>query len=332
LGKPVEEKARSFDMTKKIAALTGITGQVGSQLARKLLNDNYKVYGMIRKNSSFNIQRIEDIYSNNDLELVYGDLSDTSSINAFIHQCKPEYLFNLGAMSHVRTSFSLPEYVMDVDGTGVVRCLEAIKNFSPTTKFMQFSTSELFGSSPAPQSETTLMKPCSPYGFAKLAGYWATINYRVSYNLQAYNGIFFNMESKFRDPTFLTRKCTQGAARIYYGLQKELFLGNLDAERSWNYVGDNNPDDYVIGDNKKITVKEWVNKVFTKLGMDWQNYVRSDSRYFRPQEVNSLEPDSAKLKKEFGWSAEYSVDDIIDEMLAYDLELARKEKVLKDHE
>lgn len=329
-------------MTKKIAALTGITGQVGAQLARKLLNEDYKVFGMIRKSSSFNTQRIEDIYGNPNLELIYGDLSDTSSVNTFVHQSKPDYFFNLGAMAHVKASFELAEYVMDVDGTGVVRCLEAIKNLSPKTKFMQFSTSELFGSSPSPQSEITAMQPCSPYSFAKLAAYWATINYRVSYNLETYNGIFFNMESKFRNETYLTRKTTRAAARIYHGLQKELVLGNLDAERSWNYVGDSlnaamliinsgKPDDYVVGDNKKITVREWIDKVFTKLGMNWQDYVRSDPKYFRLQEVNSLEPDSTKLKNTFGWSATYTVDDIIDEMLTHDLELARQEKLLKDN-
>jgi len=329
-------------MTKKVACLTGISGQVGAQLAHKLLLEDYKVYGMIRKSSSFNTQRIEDIYNNSNLELVYGDLSDSSSINSFVKKCKPEYFFNLGAMSHVKASFELPEYVMDVNGTGVVRCLEAIKNLSPSTKFLQFSTSELFGSSPSPQSEQTPMQPCSPYSFAKLAGYWATVNYRISYNLQAYNGIFFNMESRFRNPTFLTRKVTQAAARIHYGLQSELILGNLDAERSWNYVGDSlnacmliinsdKPDDYVIGDNKKITVKMWVEKVFSKLGLNWQDYVKIDQKYYRPQEVNSLEPDSSKLKKAFGWSAVYSVDDIINEMLNADLELARQEKLLKDN-
>lgn len=330
-------------MTQKVASLTGISGQVGAQLARKLLAEDYKVYGLIRKSSSFNTQRIEDIYNDPNLELVYGDLADTSSINSFVSKCKPDLFFNLGAMSHVKASFELSEYVMDVNGTGVVRCLEAIKNISPTTKFFQFSTSELFGSSPAPQSELTPMCPCSPYAFSKLAGYWATINYRVSYGLQSYNGIFFNMESKFRNPTFLTRKCTMGAARIYHGLQKNLVLGNLEAERSWNYVGDSlnacmliinsdTPDDYVVGDNGKITVKTFVEKVFSKLGLDWHDYVISDPKYYRPQEVNSLEPNSHKLKSTFKWSAKYSVDDIINEMLNNDMELARKEKLLKDHQ
>jgi GDPmannose 4,6-dehydratase len=329
-------------MTQKIAALTGISGQVGAQLAKKLLAEDYKVFGMIRKSSSFNTQRIEDVYNHPNLELIYGDLSDTSSVNSFVSYSKPDYFFNLGAMSHVKASFNLSELVMDINGTGVVRCLEAIKNIKPDTKFLQFSTSELYGSSRPPQSEKTIMAPCSPYSFSKLAGYWATVNYRESYKLQAYNGIFFNMESKYRNETFVTRKCTMAAARIFYGLQQDLVLGNLDAERSWNYVGDslnacmliinsNNPDDYVIGDNKRITVKTFVDKVFTKLGMNWQDYVKIDQKYYRPQEVNSLEPDSTKLKTTFNWSATYSVDDIIDEMLTNDLELARQEKLLKDN-
>jgi GDPmannose 4,6-dehydratase len=328
-------------MIKKVACLTGITGQIGAQLAKKLLAEDYQVCGMMRKSSSSNTERIDNIFNHPNLELIYGDLSDTSSVNRFVSQFKPDYFFNLAAMSHVKASFELSEYVMDVNGTGVVRCLEAIRNYSPHTKFLQFSTSELFGSSPSPQSETTPMQPCSPYSFAKLAAYWAVINYRHSYNLQTYNAICFNMESKYRGITYLTRKTTMGASKIYHGLQNELSLGNLSAKRSWNYAGDSinacmmiinsdTPDDYVVGDNKEITVREFVDKVFTKLGLNYQDYVKIDPKYYRPQEVNALEPDCSKLKKAFNWQSTHTVDDIIDEMLTNDLELARQEKLIKD--
>jgi GDPmannose 4,6-dehydratase len=329
---------------KPVAALTGTNGQCGAQLTKKLLSEGYRVFGMIRPSSNPDTSKIDDVINDPNLELVYGDLSDTCSINNFVNKCKPHLFLNLGAMSHVLTSFSMPEFVMDVDGTGVVRCLEAIRLLSPNTRFLQFSTSELFGSTvPNPNhSERSPMAPCSPYAFAKLAGFWAVKNYRSSYNMMCFNGIFSNMESKYRSPEFLTRKCTLGAARIFHGLQNELVLGNLDAERSWNYVGDSldacmliinsdTPDDYVVGGNEKISVRTFVDKVFTKLGLDWKQYVRTDPKFYRPQEVNSLEPDSTKLRTKLGWAPKYSVDDIIDEMLENDLLLAKKEKFLLDH-
>lgn len=310
----------------KTAAITGITGQCGSFLARKLLNEDYKVYGMIRKSSSFNTQRIEDIFNHSGLDLSYGDLSDTGSVNNFISKCKPDYFFNLGAMSHVRTSFDLAEYVMDIDAAGVIRCLEAIRLHSPKTRFLQASTSELFGSSPAPQNEETPMFPQSPYGIAKLSGYWATKLYRNSYNMFAVNSISFNHESKFRSPTFLTMKTVKGLCNIKLGKQKELVLGNLNAKRSWNHISDvingmmlilnaDKPDDYVIGDNPMISVQDFVEKVATKLDLNWRDYIRIDPKYFRPSEVNELEPDSSKIKRELGWKSRYSVDDIINEMI-----------------
>lgn len=310
----------------KTACITGITGQCGSYLAEKLLNEDYKVYGIIRKSSSFNTERIDHIFNHTNLDLAYGDLSDTGSVNNFIHKCKPDYFFNLGAMSHVRTSFDLPEYVMDIDATGVIRCLEAIRIHSPHTRFLQASTSELFGCSPAPQNENTPMFPQSPYGIAKLAGYWATKLYRNSYNIFAVNSISFNHESKKRSPTFLTMKVVKGLCDIKNGKQTQLALGNLKSKRSWNHLHDiivgmlliinaDKPDDYVIGSNKMISVKEFVERVAKKLDLNWEDYIKIDFRYYRPSEVDELEPDSTKIKTELGWTSKYSVDDIIDEMI-----------------
>jgi GDPmannose 4,6-dehydratase len=310
----------------KKVAITGITGQCGSFLTEKLLNENYEVYGLVRKSSSFNRERIEHLLGNPNLKLFYGDLSDTSSISNFVITSKPDYFFNLGAMSHVRTSFDLGEYVMDVDGTGVMRCLDAIRQHSPETRFLQASTSELFGSSPAPQNEETAMKPQSPYGIAKLAGYWMTKLYRQSYGMFAVNSISFNHESKGRSPAFLTMKVVKGFCDIKMGKQKELTLGNLTAQRSWNHISDiidgmllmldaDKPDDYVIGANPMISVQEFVERVAAKLDLNWKDYVRIDPVYFRPSEVDELEPDSSKIQRELGWKSKFSVDDIIDEMI-----------------
>jgi GDPmannose 4,6-dehydratase len=328
-------------MKRKICCLTGISGQTGSFLAEKLLKEDCKVYGMIRKSSSFNTQRIEHIFNHSNLELVYGDLTDNGSINHFISKCKPDYFFNLGAMSHVKVSFEMPDYTFDADGAGVIRCLEAIRLHSPQTRFLQASTSELFGSSPPPQNEQTSFHPRSPYGVAKLAAYWATVNYREAYNLFAVNSISFNHESKRRSPTFLTMKVVQGFCRIKLGLQKELFLGNLDAKRSWNHVNDiingmlliinaSKPDDYVIGSNNMISVKNFIEKVASKLEINWQDHVRIDSKYFRPSEVDQLEPDASKIKNELGWSPQYSLDNIIDEMIEEAMLLARQELLIKN--
>jgi GDPmannose 4,6-dehydratase len=311
----------------KTACITGITGQCGSRLASKLLNENYKVYGMIRKSSSFNTARIDHIFNHPNLKLSYGDLSDTNTVYRFVGDHKPDYFFNLGAMSHVKSSFELGEFCYDVDGTGVLRCLEAIRLYSPETRFLQASTSELFGGldGTAPQNEDTPMAPQSPYGIAKLCGYWTTKLYRQSYNLFAVNSISFNHESRLRSPVFITMKVVKGLCDIKKGLQKELVLGNLKAKRSWNHIDDiingmlliinaEKPDDYVIGDNPMITVEQFVEKVANKLQLNWQDYVRVDEKYYRPSEVNELEPDSSKLKA-LGWKSRHSVDDIIDEMI-----------------
>ena len=324
----------------KTAAITGITGQTGSYLAEYLLAHDYEVYGLIRKVSSFNTGRIDHIIENPNLKLIYGDLADAGSVNNFVMTSRPDLFFNMGAMSHVRVSFDIPSPTFDYDAGGVIRCLEAIRLYSPNTKFLQASTSELFGSTPAPQNEETKMAPQSPYAVAKLAAYWTVKNYRSGYGLFAVNSISFNHESKRRSSCFVTMKICRAAARIKYGLQDELVLGNLEAKRSWNHVLDvidgmmlimnaDKPDDYVIGSNEMISVQEFVERVFAKLGIDWMRYVRIDKRYFRPNEVNELQPDATKIKTELGWQPKYTVDDIIDEMIEDSVRLAKQEVVLK---
>lgn len=329
----------------KTAVITGVTGQTGSYLAELLLDEGYKIYGLRRRASSFNTDRIDHIlkdpHIDDRVELVYGDLSDYSSISTLVSDVKPDLFFNMGAMSHVRISFETPIYTFDIDATGVIRCLEAIRKHSPKTRFVQSSTSELFGSSPAPQSESTPFHPRSPYAAAKIAGYWATINYRESYGLHASNSISFNHESKRRNGTFVTKKITQAAARIKYGLQNKLYLGNLDAKRDWSHAKDvvraqymiacsDKPDEYVIGSGESHSVKEFLEIVFDKVGLDINEHVEFDSRYLRPAEVDHLEANPEKIKKKLGWEPEYTFHDLINEMVDYDLEEAKKERLLLD--
>ena len=325
----------------KKVCISGITGQTGSYLSEKLLNDGYKVYGLIRKSSVFNTERIENIIGHPNLDNSYGDLTDGSNISNWIAKIKPDYFFNLGALSHVAVSFNEPNYVLQADAGGVINCLEAIRMHSPHTRFCQASTSELFGSSPPPQDENTPLCPQSPYGVAKLAGYWTVKNYRTGYGLFAVNSISFNHESPRRSPTFLTAKVVKAAARIKYGLQDEVILGNLKSARSWNHCKDivdgmmliidqKTPDDYVIGSNKMITVQQFVEIVFTKLGMNWQDYVKTDQKHYRPNEVDQLEPNPTKIMK-LGWRPKYSLDMLIDEMIENEMELARQEKLLLDN-
>ena len=324
----------------KTVCITGCTGQTGSYLCERLLND-YKVYGLMRKSSSFNTERINHIFNHPNLELMYGDLTDGSNITNWIAKCKPDYFFNLGALSHVKVSFDQPLYTLNADAGGVINCLEAIRLHSPNTRFLHAGTSEQFGSSSPPQSEKTEMAPQSPYGVSKLAAYWLVRNYREGYGLFACSSISFNHESKKRSPTFVTGKICRGAARIKCGLQNELVLGNLKAKRSWNHVSDiidgmllminaEKPDDYVIGSNKMISVEEFAEKVFSKLGMDWKDYVKVSEKYFRPNEVPNLEPDSTKIRTELGWTPKYSLDDIINEMLDEHMRLAKQEVLLKE--
>jgi len=325
----------------KTACITGITGQAGSYLAELLLNKGYIVYGLKRRSSLLNTDRIDHLFSNENLKLVYGDLSDYSSLLNFVGDVKPDLFFNLGAQSHVKVSFDIPEYTMDVTGTSVLRILEAIRKSSPKTRFLTASSSEMFGASPPPQNESTIFKPRSPYAVAKVAGYYSTINYREAYNLFACNAISFNYESPRRGETFVTRKITRAATRIKLGLQKELVLGNLDAKRDWSHAKDivngmyyiiNNsvPDDFVISSGSMYSVKTFLQSVFKRLDLDWQEYVKIDKKYYRPTEVDELCGDSSKLRL-LGWEPKYNINSLIGEMIDSDLELARKEKLILEN-
>jgi GDPmannose 4,6-dehydratase len=325
----------------KVAVCTGSNGQVGSYLLELLLGKGYKVYGMIRKASTFNTKNIDHLYHNSNLELVYGDLTDYASIVDLVASTTPDLFFNLGAFSHVGASFKLPIHVMDVTGVGPVRCLEAIRKFSPKTRFLQASTSELWGDQiPNPKhNENTIIDPRSPYACAKALGYHITVNYRESYpGLFASNAITFNTESPRRGETFLTRKVTRGATRIKLGLQNELKLGNLTSKRDFVSVYDtidglykiinaDKPDDYVLATGVSRSMQEFVEIVFGKLDLDWKKYIKFDQRYVRPAEVPHLRGDATKAKEKLGWEPKHSFEDLVQSMIDSDMELALKEKV-----
>jgi GDPmannose 4,6-dehydratase len=328
------------------ACITGITGQTGSYLCDLLLAKGYKVYGLKRRSSSLNTDRIDHVYldphKHGNMELVYGDLSDYSSLSSWIGDIKPDLFFNMGAQSHVRVSFDIPEYTMDVTGTGVIRVLEAIHKTSPKTKFLTASSSEMFGSTPPPQNEATPFHPRSPYGVAKVAGFFATVNYREAYGLHACNAISFNHESPRRGETFVTRKITRAATRIKLGLQDKLYLGNLEAKRDWSHAHDvadamykiitaPQADDFVVASGEMHSVEEFAKMVFSKLNLDYTKYVEFDARYLRPSEVDALCGDPSKLKSQLGWEPMYSFESLVEEMIHFDMELAKKEKLIKDH-
>lgn len=329
----------------KTAVISGCTGQTGSYLAEKLLADDYKVYGIKRRSSSLNTERLDHIYQDphidKKLELVYGDLSDYSSVSSLISEIKPDLFFNLGAQSHVAVSFQIPEYTADITGTGVIRALEAIRKNSPKTRFLQASSSEMFGSEPPPQNEQTKFHPRSPYGAAKVFAFHATVNYREAYNMFACNSITFNHESPRRGETFVTKKITRAATRIKLGLQKELYLGNLEAKRDWSHAADvadgmlkiinaDNPCDYVMATGEMHSVREFAELVFSKLGLDYKQYVKIDPRYLRPSEVDALCGDASKIKKELNWQPKYTFEMLVDEMIEYDLKLAEQELLIKN--
>jgi GDPmannose 4,6-dehydratase len=323
-------------MTKKRALITGITGQDGSYLAELLLGKGYEVTGIVRRSSSFNTGRIDEIYQDPHepdyrLKLVYGDLNDASSLNRILRTIKPDEIYNLGAQSHVRVSFDVPEYTAEVTGVGTVRLLEAIRESGINPRFYQASSSELFGSSPAPQSEDTPFHPRSPYGVAKLYSYWITVNYRESYGMFACNGILFNHESPRRGETFVSRKITRAAARIKLGMQDKLFLGNLDAKRDWGFAGDyvegmwrmlqlDKPDDFVIATGECHTVRDFLDEAFGALEIDWQKHVEIDPRYFRPAEVDELRGDMTKAKRLLGWTPKVGFKELVRMMVKADLE------------
>ena len=320
----------------KKALITGITGQDGSYLADLLLEKGYEVHGIIRRSSSFNTSRIDHIYTDPHvngvrLHLHYGDLSDSLSLARLIDRTGPDEIYHLGAQSHVRVSFDIPEYTGDVVGLGTIRLLEALRETKIPARFYQASSSEMFGKVQAvPQTETTPFWPRSPYAVAKVYAYWATVNYRESYGMHASNGILFNHESPRRGETFVTRKITRAVARIKLGLQKELYLGNLDAKRDWGYAPEyveamwrmlQQPegDDYVLATNETRSVREFVEAAFAYAGLDWQEHVKYDARYERPSEVDLLIGNPAKAKAKLGWEPTTHFAELVKIMVDADL-------------
>jgi GDPmannose 4,6-dehydratase len=335
----------------KRALITGITGQDGSYLAELLLAKGYEVHGIIRRSASFNTSRIDHIYQDPHergarLKLHYGDLSDGNGLSRLIHDVKPDEVYNLGAQSHVRVSFDQPIFTADVVATGTLKLLEAVRSYQDSSgkqlRFYQASSSEMFGKvMEVPQKETTPFYPRSPYGCAKVFGHWITVNYRESYNMHASCGILFNHESPRRGETFVTRKITRAVGRIKLGMQKKLFLGNLDALRDWGYAGDyvdamwrmlqqETPDDYVVSTGKMISVRTFCELAFGHVGLDYKDFVEIDPRYFRPAEVEQLLGDCAKAKAKLGWEASTTVEQLAVMMVEHDLELASRERTLRD--
>jgi GDPmannose 4,6-dehydratase len=322
-------------MPKK-ALITGLTGQDGSYLAELLLDKDYEVHGIVRRSSSFNTGRIDHLYhdpheSGVRLFTHYGDLSDSVSMTKLLYELQPDEVYHLGAQSHVRVSFDIPEYTFDITGAGTLRILEAMRESGVTARFYQASSSEMFGSAPPPQSEATPFHPRSPYAVSKVAGFWATVNYREAYGMFAANGILFNHESPRRGETFVTRKITRALARIKAGLQDKLYLGNLDAKRDWGFAGDyvdamwkmlqvDEPEDFVIASGETHSVREFLQAAFEHAGMDWEPYVEIDPRYFRPAEVDMLLGDASKAKQKLGWEARVGFDELVRIMVDADIE------------
>lgn len=332
----------------KRALITGITGQDGSYLSEFLLEKGYEVHGIIRRSSSFNTGRIDHVYRdphNQDTRLFlhYGDLSDGSGLNRLLRTIKPEEIYHLGAQSHVRVSFDIPEYTGDVTGLGTTRLLDAILDTGIKTKFYQASSSEMYGKVlEVPQKETTPFYPRSPYGAAKVYAYWMTVNYRESYGMHASNGILFNHESPRRGETFVTRKITRALGRILAGQQNDLFLGNLDAKRDWGYAKDYveamwmmlqapDGDDYVIATGETHSIREFLDEAFGLVGRDWNKYVKIDPKYYRPTEVDLLIGDPSKAKEKLGWTPKTSFKELVRMMVIEDLKLAGvdPERVIK---
>ena len=334
----------------KKALITGITGQDGSYLAEFLLGKGYEVHGIIRRASTFNTDRIDHLYKDpHDPEarlfLHYGDLTDGTGLRRILEKVQPDEIYNLGAQSHVKVSFEEPEYTADVVATGTLRLLEALRDYMQVSgrevRFYQAGSSEMFGAAPPPQSEKTPFYPRSPYAVAKVAAYWYAVNYREAYGMFIANGILFNHESPRRGETFVTRKITRAAGRIKLGLQKKLYLGNLDAKRDWGFAGDYveamwrmlqqpEPDDYVVATGESYSVREFLEEAFGLLGLDWKEYVEIDPRYFRPAEVDFLLGDPSKAREKLGWKPKVSFKELVKMMVEHDLELARQEKTLKD--
>ncbi|MEY2481288.1 MAG: GDPmannose 4,6-dehydratase [Verrucomicrobiota bacterium] len=331
----------------KRALITGITGQDGSYLADLLIEKGYEVHGIIRRASTFNTARIDHLYADPHINgvrmfLHYGDLADSVNLVKLLYELKPDEIYHLGAQSHVRVSFDIPEYTSDVTGVGTIRILEAIREAGLRSRFYQASSSEMFGKAQTvPQNEQTPFWPRSPYGVAKVFSYWATVNYRESYGLHASNGILFNHESPRRGETFVTRKISRAVAAIRHGLQKELFLGNLDAKRDWGYAPEfvevmwrmlqqDKPDDFVVGTGETHTVREFVEAAFGHVDLDWKQFVKHDPRYERPAEVDLLVADFAKAKKILGWEPKVRFADLVRIMVNADMELLSR-KTPQEH-
>jgi len=318
------------------AFITGITGQDGSYLAEILLEKGYDVYGMIRRSSSFNTARIDHIFK--DVKLVFGDLSDGSVLNQLMRTIRPDEVYNLGAQSHVRVSFDVPEYTADTDAMGTLRLLDAIREEGVQCRFYQASSSEMFGKArEVPQTEETPFHPRSPYGVSKVFSYWITRNYREAYGMYAVNGILFNHESPRRGPTFVTRKITRAVGAILRGEQDELKLGNLDAKRDWGYAKDymdgawrmlqaDEPEDFVLATGETHSVQEFLDEAFECAGLDWHDYVEIDERYFRPSEVDLLIGDYSKAKEKLGWEPTVRFKELVQMMVDADRERVTAEE------
>ncbi len=336
---------------QKRALITGITGQDGSYLAEFLLGKGYEVHGIIRRSSSFNTGRIDHIYldphiKGGKLKLHYGDLCDANVMDKMMNDVKPHEVYNLGAQSHVRVSFDMPIYTAETVGMGALKLLEAVRNFQERSgqqvRYYQASSSEQYGKVvETPQTETTPFYPRSPYACAKLMAHWATVNYRESYGLHASCGILFNHESPRRGETFVTRKITRAVGRIKMGLQDKVFLGNLDSKRDWGFAGDyvkmmwmmlqqEKADDYVVATGKTISVREFAELAFAHAGLNFKDHVQFDPRYLRPAEVDLLLGDPAKAKQKLGWVPTTTVEELAQMMVEADIELARREKTLRD--
>jgi GDPmannose 4,6-dehydratase len=334
----------------KVALVTGVTGQDGSYLTEFLLSKGYAVHGIVRRASTFNTSRINHLYAdphdqNKGLTMHYGDLADGSSLRRILEKVQPDEVYNLAAQSHVKVSFEQAEYTGDVVGTGPLRLLESIRDYMQHSgkeiRYYQAGSSEMFGAAKPPQSEATPFHPRSPYAVAKVAGHWYTVNYRESYGMFACNGILFNHESPRRGETFVTRKITRALGRIKCGLQKKLYLGNLDAKRDWGFAGDyveamwlmlqqERADDYVVATNESFSVREFLDVAFGHLDLDWKEYVEIDPRYFRPAEVDYLLGDATKARETLGWKPRVSFRELVTMMVEHDLNLAKQETTLRD--
>jgi GDPmannose 4,6-dehydratase len=326
-------------MAKK-ALITGITGQDGSYLAELLLSKGYEVHGIVRRASSFNRGRLDAIYLDPKLMetrlfLHYGDLGESGSLSRLLLRIQPDEIYNLGAQSHVRVSFDVPEYTLDVTATGTLRLLDAIRETGAKPRFYQASSSEMYGKVQAvPQTETTPFHPRSPYAVAKVCAFWATVNYRESYGLHASNGILFNHESPRRGEAFVTRKITRAIAEILAGLQDKLHLGNLDAKRDWGYAKEyveamwlmlqqDQPDDYVVATGETHSVREFLEEAFALVNLDWQKHVVHDARYLRPAEVDLLIGDASKARKQLGWKPKTTFKELVKLMVEADIDLLK---------